>query len=114
MHAVPYDSRDQFIYDRDLLLSFRGRDGTFETQNPRHEPGDATHPGRHARTRALIPSADLPRPGITRSAMPRRIGYQCRYSNRKARLRPLSRPRVENPAWALLRCAPCLGPRVRP
>jgi NADH-quinone oxidoreductase subunit I len=45
MHAVPYDSRDQFIYDRDLLLSIKGRDGTFETQNPRHEPGDPTHPG---------------------------------------------------------------------
>jgi NADH-quinone oxidoreductase subunit I len=45
VHAVPYDSRDQFIYDRDLLLSFKGRDGTFETGNPRHEPGDASHPG---------------------------------------------------------------------
>jgi len=44
-HAVPYDSRDQFIYGRDLLLSFTGRDGTFETKNPRHEPGEATHPG---------------------------------------------------------------------
>jgi NADH-quinone oxidoreductase subunit I len=45
MHAVPYDSRDQFIYDRELLLSFQGRDGTFETKNPRHEPGEASHPG---------------------------------------------------------------------
>jgi NADH-quinone oxidoreductase subunit I len=45
MHAVPYDSRDQFIYDRDLLLSFEARDGSFETQNPRHEPGEASHPG---------------------------------------------------------------------
>lgn len=45
MHAVPYDSREQFIYDRDLLLSFEGRDGTHVTQNPRHEPGDPTHPG---------------------------------------------------------------------
>ena len=44
-HAVPYDSRDQFIYGRDLLLSFASRDGTFETQNPRHEPGEPTHPG---------------------------------------------------------------------
>jgi NADH-quinone oxidoreductase subunit I len=44
-HAAPYDSRDQFIYDRDLLLSFEGRDGSYETQNPRHEPGDPTHPG---------------------------------------------------------------------
>jgi NADH-quinone oxidoreductase subunit I len=45
MHAVPYDSRDQFIYERDLLMSFEGRNGTFETANPRHEPGDPTHPG---------------------------------------------------------------------
>ena len=45
MHAVPYDSRDQFIYARDLLLSIPSRDGTFETKNPRHEPGDETHPG---------------------------------------------------------------------
>jgi NADH-quinone oxidoreductase subunit I len=44
-HAVPYDSRDQFIYDRDLLLSFEGATGTFETENPRHEPGEPTHPG---------------------------------------------------------------------
>jgi NADH-quinone oxidoreductase subunit I len=45
IHAIPYDSRDQFIYDRDVLLSFEGRDGTFETRNPRHEPGEAGHPG---------------------------------------------------------------------
>jgi NADH-quinone oxidoreductase subunit I len=45
MHAVPYDSREQFIYDRDLLLSFESIKGQFETQNPRHEPGDESHPG---------------------------------------------------------------------
>jgi NADH-quinone oxidoreductase subunit I len=45
MHAAPYDSRDQFIYDSDLLLSFTGRDGTYETRNPRHEPGEKSHPG---------------------------------------------------------------------
>jgi len=27
VHAVPYDSRDQFIYERDLLLSFEGQHG---------------------------------------------------------------------------------------
>ncbi len=26
-HAAPYDSREQFIYDKDLLLSFPARDG---------------------------------------------------------------------------------------
>jgi NADH-quinone oxidoreductase subunit I len=45
MHAVPYDSRDQFIYTKDLLMGFTSRDGTRETDNPRHEPGDPTHPG---------------------------------------------------------------------
>jgi NADH-quinone oxidoreductase subunit I len=45
MHAVPYDSRDQFIYEKDLLIGFTGRDGSRKTANPRHEPGDPTHPG---------------------------------------------------------------------
>ena len=45
MHPAPYDSRDQFIYDRDLLLSMEGRDGSHQSQNPRHEPGESTHPG---------------------------------------------------------------------
>jgi NADH-quinone oxidoreductase subunit I len=45
LHATPYDSREQFIYRRDLLMSFTGRDGSQETANPRHEPGDPTHPG---------------------------------------------------------------------
>jgi NADH-quinone oxidoreductase subunit I len=44
-HAAPYDSRDQFIYDKDMLLSFPSRDGSSLTANPRHEPGDPTHPG---------------------------------------------------------------------
>lgn len=44
-HPVPYDSRDQFIYRKDLLMSFTGRDGSQETENPRHEPGDPSHPG---------------------------------------------------------------------
>lgn len=44
-HAAPYDSREQFIYDKGLLLSFANRDGEVKTENPRHEPGDPTHPG---------------------------------------------------------------------
>jgi NADH-quinone oxidoreductase subunit I len=44
-HAAPYDTRDQFIYEKDLLISFPSRDGSFTTNNPRHEPGDPTHPG---------------------------------------------------------------------
>ncbi len=42
---APYDSRDQFIYAKDLLIGFTGRDGSRETANPRHEPGEASHPG---------------------------------------------------------------------
>ena len=45
VHPVPYDSREQFIYERDLLMEFTGRDGSRMTANPRHEPGDPTHPG---------------------------------------------------------------------
>jgi NADH-quinone oxidoreductase subunit I len=45
MHAAPYDSREQFIYEKDLLMGFPGRDGSHKTQNPRHEPGEPTHPG---------------------------------------------------------------------
>ena len=44
-HATPYDSRDQFIYQKDLMIQFTGRDGSRETANPRHEPGDPGHPG---------------------------------------------------------------------
>ena len=44
-HAVPYDSRDQFIYEKDLLLEMTGRDGSVKSANPRHEPGEPTHPG---------------------------------------------------------------------
>lgn len=45
IHPAPYDSRDQFIFERERLMSFSGRDGTFETANLRKEPGDPGHPG---------------------------------------------------------------------
>jgi NADH-quinone oxidoreductase subunit I len=45
IHAAPYDSREQFIFEKDLLMSFPGRDGSHDSENPRHEPGDTTHPG---------------------------------------------------------------------
>lgn len=44
-HAVPYDSREQFIYKKDLLMAFAAADGSKKSENPRHEPGDPTHPG---------------------------------------------------------------------
>jgi NADH-quinone oxidoreductase subunit I len=45
MHAVPYDSRDQFIYAKDMLLSFAAGDGEKKSTARRHEPGDPTFPG---------------------------------------------------------------------
>ncbi len=45
MHPAPYDSRDQFIYERDLLLKIPGREGDYETENPRVEPGEEGFPG---------------------------------------------------------------------
>jgi NADH-quinone oxidoreductase subunit I len=45
LHAVPYDSREQFIYKRELLMGMRGRDGSRLTANPRREPGESGHPG---------------------------------------------------------------------
>lgn len=45
LHPAPYDSREQFIYSKDLLMSFPGRDGSHETANGRAEPGDPEHPG---------------------------------------------------------------------
>jgi len=44
-HAAPYESRDQFIFQKDLLMASSGRDGSQKSENPRHEPGDPTHPG---------------------------------------------------------------------
>src|SRR5688572_7530903 len=45
IHPAPYDSRDQFIYERDLLLAIPGRAGEHETENPRVEPGEPGFPG---------------------------------------------------------------------
>ena len=45
MHAVPYDSREQFIYEKDLLMAMEPRSGDRLSKNPRHEPGDASYPG---------------------------------------------------------------------
>lgn len=45
LHPVPYDSRDQFIYDREILMGFTSRDGEQLSENPRLEPGDEGHPG---------------------------------------------------------------------
>jgi NADH-quinone oxidoreductase subunit I len=44
IHAVPYDSRDQFLVEREQLLDFVDRNGDSQTENLRHEPGDPTYP----------------------------------------------------------------------
>jgi NADH-quinone oxidoreductase subunit I len=45
-HAVPYDSRDQFIYHKDALMSFSDPNGKQLTENPRHEPPEGWTPTR--------------------------------------------------------------------
>ena len=37
--------REHFLFDKDKLMAIPGADGSFLTANPRHEPGDPTHPG---------------------------------------------------------------------
>ncbi len=45
VHMPPSTHRDHFIFDKDTLMSMPGVDGSYVTANPRHEPGDPTHPG---------------------------------------------------------------------
>lgn len=44
-HVPASTEREHFIFDKETLMSIPGRDGTFVTGNPRHEPGDPSHPG---------------------------------------------------------------------
>ncbi len=45
LHMTALDNRASFIYDKAKLMSFPSQSGTFVTENPRHEPGDPSHPG---------------------------------------------------------------------
>ena len=45
LHPAAYDSRQQFIFQRETLIELSGRDGARRTANPRHEPGDPSYPG---------------------------------------------------------------------
>ncbi len=45
LHMPPSTSREHFLYDKETLLSIPSRDGSYETKNPRHEPGDESFPG---------------------------------------------------------------------
>jgi NADH-quinone oxidoreductase subunit I len=44
-HMPASGTRSDFIYTKDLLLKMPAKDGTYQTGNPRHEPGEASHPG---------------------------------------------------------------------
>jgi NADH-quinone oxidoreductase subunit I len=45
VHMPASTQREHFIFDKEMLMSMPGQDGTFLTANPRHEPGDPSHPG---------------------------------------------------------------------
>jgi NADH-quinone oxidoreductase subunit I len=45
MHMPPSTRREHFIFDKEALMAIPGADGSHETANPRHEPGDPSHPG---------------------------------------------------------------------
>jgi len=45
LHASPYDSREQFLFEKQTLLGFPGRDGAQDSSNQKADPGDPTHPG---------------------------------------------------------------------
>ena len=45
MKVAESTERGHFLYGKEVLLNLPGRDGTYLSGNPRHEPGDPTHPG---------------------------------------------------------------------
>jgi len=45
VHVPASTRREHFIFDKQMLMSIPGQDGTYLTGNPRHEPGDPSHPG---------------------------------------------------------------------
>lgn len=45
VHVPASWKREHFIFNKEKLMAIPGRDGTSVTGNPRHEPGDASHPG---------------------------------------------------------------------
>jgi NADH-quinone oxidoreductase subunit I len=45
LHVPPSTQRSHFIFDKETLMAIPGADGTFQTANPRHEPGEKSHPG---------------------------------------------------------------------
>jgi NADH-quinone oxidoreductase subunit I len=45
LHMPASTKREHFIFDKQMLMALPGKDGTFNSANPRHEPGDPTYPG---------------------------------------------------------------------
>ena len=45
LHMPPSTGRADFIYDKETLMSIPGIDGTYETANPRPEPGEPEFAG---------------------------------------------------------------------
>jgi NADH-quinone oxidoreductase subunit I len=45
MHMTAFDVKSDFVYDKDKLMSMVSQHGTQVSENPRHEPGEAGHPG---------------------------------------------------------------------
>ncbi len=75
MHAAPYDSREQFIFETRSPDRPSGSRRLHVTANPRHEPGDQTHPASLA-SRATTESR---RPRLARSG-PRAHAVRDRYA----------------------------------
>ena len=45
LHMPPSTNRDHFLYDKETLMSIPGADGSYQSGNTRHEPGDESYPG---------------------------------------------------------------------
>jgi NADH-quinone oxidoreductase subunit I len=45
LHPLPYDSREQFIYGKELLLGFSGRAGEHLAETEQPQPGDSSNVG---------------------------------------------------------------------
>ncbi len=45
VHVTAFEVKSDFVYDKDKLMSIVSQHGTQNSENTRHEPGDAGHPG---------------------------------------------------------------------
>ena len=57
-HVPASTSREHFIFGDDLLMRIPGTDGTYLTDNNRHEPGDPSYPGIDREKGSLIANAN--------------------------------------------------------